>query len=111
MILFTTRYLKGVKSGITYVISHNYVKIKVDSQESFPLEKTLVFNNVIILIIHFNKSKNYCYSIFLEICFYQLPNDVNKTNESKEWFISHCWYFLDKGFYFNQIYINDVYEP
>ena len=24
------RYIIGVKSGITYVISHNYVKIKVD---------------------------------------------------------------------------------
>ena len=26
------RYLIGVKSGITYVISHNYAKIKVDSR-------------------------------------------------------------------------------
>ena len=25
------RYLIGVKSGITYIIHHNYVKIKVDS--------------------------------------------------------------------------------
>ena len=25
------RYLIGVKSGITYVISHNYAKIKADS--------------------------------------------------------------------------------
>ena len=31
------RYLIGVKSGITYVISHNYAKIKVDSYDSLPL--------------------------------------------------------------------------
>ena len=30
MILFTTGYLTRVKKGITYAISHNYTKIKVD---------------------------------------------------------------------------------
>ena len=44
------RYLIGVKSGITYVISHNYAKIKVDSYDSLPPEKTLALHNVIILI-------------------------------------------------------------
>ena len=33
------RYLIGVKSGITYVISQYYAKIKVDSYDSLPLEK------------------------------------------------------------------------
>ena len=33
------RRLISVKSGITYVISHNYAKIKVDSCDSLPLEK------------------------------------------------------------------------
>ena len=33
------RYLVGVKSGVTYVISHDYAKIKVDSYDSLPLEK------------------------------------------------------------------------
>ena len=28
------RYLIGVKSGITYVISHSYAKIKADSYDS-----------------------------------------------------------------------------
>ena len=41
---------KGVKSGITYVISHNYAKIKVDSYDSLALEKTLTLHNVITLI-------------------------------------------------------------
>ena len=26
--------------------------------------------------------------------------DINKTNASKEYNISYCWYFLDKGFKF-----------
>ena len=44
------RYLIGVKGGITYATSHNYSKIKVDSYDSLPLEKTLAFHNVIIHI-------------------------------------------------------------
>ena len=33
------RYLTSVKSSITYVISHNYAKIKVDTYDSLPPEK------------------------------------------------------------------------
>ena len=52
------RYFKGVKSGITYVIFHNYAKIKVDSYDFLPLERTLTFHNVIILIKSiFNKGQ------------------------------------------------------
>ena len=43
------RYLIAVKSGM-YVISHNYAKFKVDAYGSLPVEKTLTFHNVIILI-------------------------------------------------------------
>ena len=39
----------GLKRSITYVISHNYAKIKVDSCESLPVEKTVTFCNVIVL--------------------------------------------------------------
>ena len=39
------RYLIGVKSVITYVISHNYAKIKVDSYDSLTSEKTMTFPN------------------------------------------------------------------
>ena len=58
----------GVKSGIRYVISNNYAKTKVDYYDSSPLEETLTFHDVIILIkLVFNKDKNnYYYSIFLE---------------------------------------------
>ena len=46
--IYNNRYLKNVKSGITYIISHNYAKIKLDSYDCLPLEKTMTFFNVII---------------------------------------------------------------
>ena len=62
------RYLIGVKSGITYVISHNYAKIKADSLDSLPLEEASTLHDVIILIKSvFNKYKNnYYLNVFLE---------------------------------------------
>ena len=38
------RYLIGVKSGITYVISNNYARIKVDSYNSLPCRNNLNFS-------------------------------------------------------------------
>ena len=68
------RYLISVKSGITYTISHNYAKIKVDSYDFLPLGKAMIFHDVLILIESvFNKDKNnYYYNIFLEKAFYQV---------------------------------------
>ena len=66
------RYLISVKNGITNMISHNYAKIKLDSYDSLPLEKTITFHDVITLIKSvFNN--NYCYNLFLERAFYELP--------------------------------------
>ena len=69
------RYLTSVKSGITYIILHNYAKIKVNSYNSLPLEKTMPFHDVLILIkSDFDKDKvNYYYNIFLEKASYELP--------------------------------------
>ena len=70
------RYLIGVKSGITYVISHNYAKIKVDSYDTLPLEKTPTFHSDIIILIKLvlNEYKNnYHYNIFLEKALYESP--------------------------------------
>ena len=68
-------YFVSVKSGITYIIYHNYAKLKVDSYDSLPLEKTITFHNVKILIKSvLNKDKNnYYYSIFLEKASFELP--------------------------------------
>ena len=59
------KYLISLKSGITFIFSHYFAKIKVDSYD--PL------NNVIILIKSaLNKYKNHYYhKIFLEKCSYQ----------------------------------------
>ena len=60
-------YLIGVRSGIIYVISYNHAKIKVDSYDSLPLEKTLTFHVIILIKSVFNKDENNCYcSMFLE---------------------------------------------
>ena len=69
------RYLIGVKSGMTYINSHNCAKIKVDSYDSLPLEKIMTIHNVIIRIKSvFNKDKNNYYynNIFLEKALYEL---------------------------------------
>ena len=65
------RYLIGVKNGIMYVISHSYAKVKVDSYDSLPLEKTLTLHNVIIFIKSvFNKDKiSYDNEMRQYICF------------------------------------------
>ena len=53
------RFLISQKSGITYIISQNYVRIKIDLNDSLPIEITLTLHNVIILIKSvFNKNRN-----------------------------------------------------
>ena len=54
------RYPISLKSGITYIFSHYFTKIKVDSCDSLPMEKILTFFNVIIHIKSIlNKDKNH----------------------------------------------------
>ena len=59
------RYFISLKSGIIYVFSPNYAKIKLI---------LMTLHNVVILIKSFiNKDKNhFCDNIFLEKCSYQL---------------------------------------
>ena len=64
----------SLKSGITYIFSHYSVKIKLDSYDSFPIEKILTLHNVIIHIksvLNKYKSHYYC-KIYLENCSHQL---------------------------------------
>ena len=42
------RYLIGAESGITYIFSHNYARIKIHSYDSLPLEETLTIHDVIL---------------------------------------------------------------
>ena len=68
------RYLIGLKSGISCVDSHNYAKIKIDSDDHLALEKKASLHDVVILIKSvFNKNHNqYYHKTFLEKCSYQL---------------------------------------
>ena len=62
------------KSSITYIFSNYYLKIKVDSYDSLPIEKILTLHNVIILIklvLDKDQCRYYC-NIFLEKYTYQL---------------------------------------
>ena len=49
----------GLKNGITYVFSHNYAKIKVDSYDSLPIEKAFTF--IILSRSVWNKDQNHFY--------------------------------------------------
>ena len=71
------RYLISIKSGITYIISLYFAKIKVDSYHSLRIEKTLTLHDVVIHIKSvLNKDKNhYYYNIFLENCLCQLAKN------------------------------------
>ena len=123
------RYLVSIKSGIKYVIFYNYAKNKVDSYNSLPLEKTMTFHSVIILIkSFFNKDKNDDhYNLFLEKASHKSPKNkflhelymiyydgtdvsertnVNKTSESKDCDICHYWYLLTKAFNFQSFVCN-----
>ena len=62
------RYRISKKRDITDSINYNFARIRIDSYNSLPIEKTITFHNVIILIKSVvNKNKNeYYYNIFLE---------------------------------------------
>ena len=62
------RYLISLKSGMTYIFSHYFAKIKMDPYDSWPIEKILTLHNVIILIksvVNKDKIHYYC-KLFLE---------------------------------------------
>ena len=56
------RYLISQNSSFTYIFSQYFAKMKLDSYDSLPIEKTLTLHNVIILIKSIlNKDKNHYY--------------------------------------------------
>ena len=70
-------YLLSLKSDITYILSHYFPKMKVDSYDPLPIKRRLTLHNVIILITSFlNTDQNhYYYMIFFEKCSYQQKNN------------------------------------
>ena len=120
------RCLISKRSGITNSINYNFARIRIDSYDYLPIEKTLTFHSVIILIKSVvNKNENkYHYNIFLEkglykdksnayyfqtnVCILKMLHfdridvsegtNFNKTSESKKCHIFHYWYSLNKSF-------------
>ena len=65
-IYYRIRYLISLKGSIRYIFSHCYVKLKFDSYDSLPMEKTLTLHNAIILIKSvLNKDKSHYYYNYL----------------------------------------------
>ena len=49
-----------LKSNISDVYSHEYTKIKINSGDNYPLEKTLDMHNVVIIVkFVFYKNRNH----------------------------------------------------
>ena len=61
-------YLISQKSGIKYSINYDFASLRFGSFNSLPIEKTLTFHNVIILIktVVNNNENNYYYNMILE---------------------------------------------
>ena len=63
------RYFISQKSSITYIFSHYYMEIKVDSYHSLPLEKTLALHTILlniksVLKVRLSPSKKNCFICF-----------------------------------------------
>ena len=69
-----TKLNRSLKCAVTYIISHYFTKIKVDSYDSLLIEKTLSLNNFVRHIKSvLNKDKNHSYyKKFGQKCSYQL---------------------------------------
>ena len=60
------RYLISQKGGIAYSINHNFAKIRIDSSNSLPIEKTLTCHVIIFIKSVFDENKNYYNNIMSE---------------------------------------------
>ena len=89
----------------------HYIKIRFQSSDNLPLNKTLKLHNLIIVFRSvFQDDGKYYPQIILDECLYELSMlehdridvsegiDINKTNSSEECDICHYWYFKDIGF-------------
>ena len=87
------------------------MKIRFESNDSLPLNKTLKQHNLTIVIRSvFQEDGKYYLQVFLDECLCQLQileyernnipegTDVNKASASKKCDICHYWYFKDIGF-------------
>ena len=65
-VMVRLKYLLSKKIGITDSVSHNFVRIRIESYDSLPTKKILTFHNVIVLFKSGFKMK-YCYKYYFYI--------------------------------------------
>ena len=95
------------------------MKIKFDTDNNLPLNKTMKLHNMAIIIRSvFEEDDKFYPQIYLDGCFYELQMleydkmdiskgiGINKTNVSKEDHICHYWYFKNIGFEYEPYLFN-----
>ena len=87
--------------------NEKYMKIKLNSDDDLPLNKTLEFRNMIIVVrAVFHEENKYYPKAFLHECLHNdrievtKGIDVSKTDGSRECIICHYWFFLNIIFRF-----------
>ena len=101
------------------------MKIKFNSDDDLPLNKSLKFRLMTITIRYVFEEDGKLYpQVFLDDTLYELnikmieyeridiseSIDVNKTNKSKECVLCHYWYFLDKNLSYGPYLCNGCYN-
>ena len=94
--------IKKINNGSVGEYAEDHMEIKFDSDDNLPLNKILKFRILTIIIRNiFEKDGKYCPQMFLDDCLYEMQTleyDRIEFDKSKEFDISHYWYFLDKNF-------------
>ena len=88
------------------------IKIKLDSDDKLPLNKTIQIPVMVIVVKYIFYENNKYYPVFLDKCLWNIKRlyydridvsrgiDVNKTSASKECDICQYLYFLNYSFKF-----------
>ena len=104
------RYLDMLKSNISDAYSQKFPKIKINSDDDVPIQSSLLS-----LLLLSNVFRKCIYKYFINAIYYDGTDisqgiDVNKKSASKMCITCHYWYFLDKGFRFQQAVCNECYD-
>ena len=67
-----------MKKVIADCINHNFARMGIDSYNSLPTEKVLIFDNIIMLIksVVYKSKNEYYYNIYLEKGSYQAKSNT-----------------------------------
>ena len=105
----------------SYDYDEKYIKIKFESDDNLPLNKTIEISIMTIVVrTVFHANKKYHPQVFLDNCLYKLskfyimigllfPKELILIKQThQECDICHYWYFLNIVLSFNQMFAIDV---